>query len=328
MSKRKRGTTQSGQPKKRPIGPVSPESVPYVVIDQKPMRMTQELQKSETDQMMGQTQNALETAPEGPTGQSEGTSKVDIVDIGPAHQKALKKLPIEEQLDIASETLLLDILEGRDISQQGPTGKRFKAPANLALRSKAAELWLSKRRPSLQATAVRAEIKTDARAETLTNRELAQTIIRTLRSADVKPVIEDAQLAPKKLVAPSVATGGAGTSDGPSPPCKFDYPDEPKNPKHGHKVEARNSTGAFLRWLGTGEHGHGGKWSVYNDANVCVGRTPRWPQAVELLMNTKPTNDTRHPDPFEMDKRGWEFSERRMEREARRQPRVIRRRGG
>jgi hypothetical protein len=108
--------------------------------------LAQERQKSETGQSIkGQTQNSLETAPASHTEHSKGTARVDI---GSAHQKALKKLPIEEQLDQASETLLLDILEGSDISQTGPTGKRFKGPANLALRSKAAELWLSKRRPA------------------------------------------------------------------------------------------------------------------------------------------------------------------------------------
>lgn len=146
MSKKRKGTAQSGQPKKRPIGPVSPESVPYIVIDQKPTRLTQERHPSATGQSIkGQTQNSLETAPGSHTEQSEGIAKVAI---RPAHQKTLKKLSIEEQLDHSAETLLLDILEGRDISQTGPTGKRFKGPANLALRSKAAELWLSKRRPA------------------------------------------------------------------------------------------------------------------------------------------------------------------------------------
>ena len=95
--------------------------------------------------MKGQSQNALKTPPESRTEHSKGTARVDI---GSAHQKPLKRLPIEEQLDHSAETLLLDNLEGRDIAQSGSTGKRFKGPANLALRSKAAELWLSKRCPA------------------------------------------------------------------------------------------------------------------------------------------------------------------------------------
>ena len=146
MSKKRKGPAQSGQPKKRPIGPVSPESVPYIVENPKPTTLTQNRRKSEKDKRMkGQSQNALKTAPASHTEHSKGIAKVAI---RPAHQKTLKRLPIELQLDQASETLLLDILEGRDISQTGPTGKRFKGPANLALRSKAAELWLSKRRPA------------------------------------------------------------------------------------------------------------------------------------------------------------------------------------
>jgi len=311
--------------KKRPKSPVAPDSIPYIVIDEKPTRLAQDRQKSEAYQVTGQPQNALETAPESHTKRSKGTSRVDI---GHAHQKPLKRLPIEEQLDDATEDFLLAVISGEDLWQGGPTGKKYKAPANLATRTKASELWLSRRRPQLQATAVRAEIKTDARAETLTNRELAQTIIRTLRSADVDQGLEANRLAPKKLAAPIGAAVGEGTTDisGVSPPCKIEEPLEPINPKHGHKVEALNSTGAFLRWFGP-EHGHGSKYNIFNSANVCVGRTPRWENAVKILMNTKPSTETRHPDPFEMDKRGWEFAERRMEREARRQPRVIRRRG-
>ena len=234
MSKKRKGHAQSGQPKKRPKLPVTPDSIPYMIENQKPMRMTQNRQKSETDEMgKGQTQNALETAPESHTKQSEGTSRVDI---GPAHQKALKKLPIEEQLDQASEALLLDILEGRDIAQSGSTGKRYKAPANLATRTKASELWLSRRRPQLSAQAVRAEIKTDGRAENLSSRQIAQSIMRTLRIAEVEQAIEADRSEPKKLAAPTGAVAGeAGCCDGPLPPSK---PQEPIDPKHGEKVEA------------------------------------------------------------------------------------------
>ena len=93
MSKKRKGPAQSGQPKKRPIGPVSPESVPYIVENPKPLRLAQNRQKSEKDETLkGQTQNSLKTAPESHTKQSKGTAWVHI---GPTHQKALKKLPIE-----------------------------------------------------------------------------------------------------------------------------------------------------------------------------------------------------------------------------------------
>jgi len=218
---------------------------------------------------------------------------------------------------------LLQVISGKCISQSGATGKRFLAPAGLAVRTKAAELWISRRRPQLSQQAVAAQIQTDVRVETVSNRELAQSIMRTLRGADVSEV---EQLTQKKLIAPKGVIEGAGTTDisGISPPCKF--PEEPLDPNHGHKVEALNGTGAYLRYYGT-DHGHGGKWGCFNSANICVGRTPRWENAVKILMDTKGTNEVILQDEFTMNEKGFEFSDRRIEHEARRQPRVITRRG-
>jgi len=191
------------------------------------------------------------------------------------------------------------------------------------VRTKAAELWISRRRPQLSAQAVAAQIQTDVRVESISNRELAQSVMRVLGRADVSEV--EQVIETKKLGAPSAATGEETDISGVAPPCKFEYPEEPLDPNHGHKVEALNGSGAFLRWYGP-EHGHGSKWNCYDSANVCVGRTPRWEKAVTILMNTKPTNEIRHPDPFELDERTDEFAQGRMERAAR-QPRVITRRG-
>ena len=85
----------------------------------------------------------------------------------------------------------------------------------------------------------------------------------------VEQVIEAEKLAPKQLLVAStdVIKGGEETSGFVPSLRKFE---EPKNPNHGHKVEARNGTGAYARWFGP-EHGHGGKWGVYTGANVCVG---------------------------------------------------------
>jgi len=314
MSKRKRGPIQNGPPKKRVLAPITAESVPY----ENPAYITQESQKAEIDpQVKGQPQNSLET-PTTPPGRHSKP--------GPKRGRPSKLLPIEERLDLATEDFLLEVIEGRDISQSGSTGKRFLAPAGLAVRTKAAELWISRRRPQLSQQAVAAQIQTDVRVETISNRELAQSILRTLRGADVSEV---EQLAQKKLIAPKGVIEGEGTTDisGVSPPCKLPTPVEPKNPIHGHKVEARNGSGAFLRWYGP-DHGHGSKWNCFNSANICVGRTPRWDQAVEILMRTKPTNEIRHQDPFELESKGFEMSDRRMERAAQRQPRVITSRRG
>ena len=122
----------------------------------------------------GQSQNSLETAPGSHTKQSTGIAKVDLRKSPP---KPLKRLPIEEQLDQASETLLLDILEGRDIAQSGATGKRYKGPANLALKTKAAELWLARRRPTLTATAVKAIENHDTRPPVSALRARARGLI-------------------------------------------------------------------------------------------------------------------------------------------------------
>jgi len=322
MSRKRKGPAQSGQPRKRILAPIMAESVPY----ENPAYITQERQKAEIDLMVkGQPQPSLETSLAARGGHSKGLPKPPLEPGKPKRSvgRPLKLGPIEERLDLATEDFLLQVIEGRDISQSGVTGKRFLAPASLAVRTKAAELWISRRRPQLSQQAVAAQIQTDVRIETISDRELAQNIIRTLKLADVSEVIETKKL---ELVAPGAATR-EGTTDisGVGPPCKFEYPEEPLDPNHGHKVEALNGTGAYLRYFGP-EHGHGGKWSVFNSANVSVGLTPRWDKAVTILMNTKPSNEIRHPDPFELDERTDEFAQGRMERAAR-QPPVITRRG-
>jgi len=332
MSKKRKGPAQSGQPKKRVLVPITAESVPYIVEPPNPTRMAQERQKSETDDInditLRQTQTANLSQSEDSQTPSEGTpsDKGEILPKDPVIR--LPAETIEQRLDKASDAWMLKVLNGENIKQIGPTGKQLHAAAPLSIQRDVASMWLARRRPTLTATAVKADVHTsDARAETLTNRELAQTIIRTLRSAEVKPVIEEDRPAPKKLAAPiGAAVGEEADISGVAPPCKFEYPEEPLDPKHGEKVQALNSTGAYLRWYGA-EHGHGNKWSVFNSANICVGRTPRWENAVKILMNTKPTNETRQPCEFTMNEKGFEFSDRRMEHEARRQPRVITRRG-
>ncbi len=324
MSRKRKGPTQSGQPKKRVLAPIVPESVPY----ENPAYITQESQKSEIDLMVkGQPQNPIETSMAARGGHSKGTSKPPLEPGKPKRSvgRPSKLSTIEQRLDDATEEFLLEVISGAQIQQSGATGKSFKAVASLAVRTKAAELWISRRRPQLSQQAVAAQIQTDVRVEDVTNRQLAQSVMRVLGRADVSEV---EQLAQKKLVAPTGSAKGEGAdiSGVSHPPCKskIEEPLEPQTPAHGHKVAARNSSGAYLRWHGTG--GHGGKWAAYDSANVCVGMTPRWEKAVAILMNTKPSTETIHPDPFELDERTDEFAQRRMERAAR-QPRVITRRG-
>jgi len=324
MSRKRKGPAQSGQPRKRPIGP---KSVPYQIENPTTETtattapVTQEGLKSELDgNRTGQPQTALSDDVRAPGGHSTEVPK----GVKRPRGRPPKFGPIEERLDLATEAFLLQVISGESISQSGSTGRRFLAPAGLAVRTKAAELWISRRRPQLSAQAVAAQIQTDVRVETISDRELAQNIIRTLKLADVSEVIET-----KKLVAPTgEATGEAGHGDGALPPCKskIEEPLEPKNPAHGHKVAARNSSGAYLRWHGTG--GHGGKWAAYDSANVCVGMTPRWEKAVAILMNVKPATETIHPDPFELNEMGLEIADRRDQLAAQRSPRVLTRRRG
>jgi len=313
MSKRKRGPVKNGPPRKRILAPITAESVPYEL----PAYITQESQKAEIDPgVKGQPQNPLETSLAARGGHSKP---------GPKRGRPSKLLPIEERLDLATEAFLLEVIEGKDIAQCGSTGKRFLAPASLVVRTKASELWISRRRPQLSQQAVAAVVESSVRVEDVTDRQLAQSIMRTLRGADISEV--EQAIETKKLVAPTGAATREGITDisGVSPPCKLDYPEQPLDPNHGHKVKALNGSGAYLRYFGP-EHGHGGKWGCFNSANVSVGLTPRWEKAVTILMSTKPTNEIRHPDPFELDERTDEFAQGRMER-AERQPRVITRRG-
>jgi len=326
MSKRKRGPVKNGPPRKF----ITPESVPYSIENETPSNITQESQKSETDPMgKGTAPMAVETSLAARGGHSKGLPKPPVEPGKPKRPRGrpLKLGPIEQRLDLATEAFLLQVIEGKDIAQSGSTGRRFLGPASLVVRTKAAELWIQRRRPVLSQSqqAVVADIRSEVRVESISNRQLAQNIIRTLKLADVSEVIEPKKL---KLAAPTgEATGEAGTGDSPLPPSKLsEEPLEPINPKHGHKVEARNGTGAYLRWYGP-EHGHGSKWGVFNSANICVGRTPRWDQAVLILMNTKPSNETIHPDPFELNEMGLEIADRRDQLAAQRSPRVITRRG-
>jgi len=316
MSRKHKGPVKNGPPRKF----ITPESVPYTIENEPPSNIIQDGRKAELNpQIQGKRQTSLSELPTAPGGHSKGQPKRP-------RGRPLKLGPIEERLDLATEAFLLLVIEGKDITQSGSTGKRFLGPASLVVRTKAAELWISRRRPQLSQQAVAAVVESTVRVEDVTDRQLAQSIMRTLRGAEI---IEVDQLAPKKLelVAPTGEAKGEGITDisGVSPPCKFDDPEEPLDPNHGHKVEALNGTGAYLRYFGP-EHGHGGKWGCFNSANVSVGLTPRWEKAVTILMNTKPTNEIREPDPFELNERTDEFAQGRMERAAR-QPRVVTRRG-
>ena len=89
MSKKRKGPAQSGPPQKRPIGPVSPESVPYIVENLKPTRLTQERLGAATGQSIkGQSQNSLETAPGSHKEHSKVIAKVDLCK---SPKKLLKK---------------------------------------------------------------------------------------------------------------------------------------------------------------------------------------------------------------------------------------------
>jgi len=101
----------------------------------------------------GQTQTAKLSQSEDSQTPSEGTPKVDLAfGVPKEDQKATKRsvgrpsklLPIELRLDVATEEFLLAVISGEDISQSGSTGKRYRAPAGLAVRTKASELWISR----------------------------------------------------------------------------------------------------------------------------------------------------------------------------------------
>jgi len=328
MSRKRKGPAQSGQPRKRILKPITAESVPYTIENEPPSNIIQESQKAEIDpQVQGQPKTSLETSLAPPGGHSKGLPKPPVEPGKPKRPvgRPSKLGPIEERLDLATEGFLLLVIEGKDIAQSGSTGKRFLGPASLAVRTKAAELWIQRRRPVLSQSqqAIVADVRSEVRVESISNRHLAQSVMRVLGRADVADV---EQLALPKLAPPSGEATGAGATDisGISPPSKIEKPLEPKSPAHGFKVAARNSSGAYLRWHGTG--GHSGKWGCYDSSHALVALSPRWDRAVQALMSTKATNDIRHQDPFELDERTDEFAQGRMERAAR-QPRVITRRG-
>ena len=94
------------------------------------------------------------------------------------------KQPIELRLDIASDELALAVISGEPIHQYGTTGKAFTAPANLSLRQKFAEVWWNRRRPTLTATAVKADITTEhVNAEPSDPRQVARAVLSVLEHA-------------------------------------------------------------------------------------------------------------------------------------------------
>jgi len=301
-----------------------------MIENEPPSNIIQDGRKAEIDpQVQGQRHMAVETAVRTRGRPLKGQLKPPLEPGKPKRPRGRPStlLPIEERLDLATEAFLLEVISGKEIAQSGSTGKHFLAPASLVVRTKAAELWIQRRRPVLSQSqqAIVADVRSEVRVESISNRELAQSVMRVLGRADISEVEQAVET--KKLVAPTgEATGKAGTGDSPLPSCELENPEEPLDPKHGETVKALNGSGAFLKYYGT-EHGHGGKWGCFNSANICVGRTPRWDKAVLILMNTKPSNETIQPDEFAMNEKGFEFSDRRIEHEARRQPRVITRRG-
>jgi hypothetical protein len=94
------------------------------------------------------------------------------------------KQPIELRLDAASDELALAVISGEPIHQYGTTGKAFTAPANLSLRQKFAEVWWNRRRPTLTATAVKADVTTEhVKTEPKDPRQVARAVLTVLEHA-------------------------------------------------------------------------------------------------------------------------------------------------
>ena len=113
------------------------------------------------------------------------------------------KIPIEEQLDSASDALALAVISGEPIHQYGATGKAYTAPANLSLRQKFAEVWWNRRRPTLVASQIKAEVKSEViRTDPPDPRSLARSVLTVLEHAKLadKPSDPAASPAPGQLL--------------------------------------------------------------------------------------------------------------------------------
>jgi len=94
------------------------------------------------------------------------------------------KTPIEEQLDTASDELALAVISGTPIEQYGATGKAYTAPAALSLRQKFAEVWWNRRRPTLVASQIKAEVKTEVlHQDPPEPRDVARAVLSILEHA-------------------------------------------------------------------------------------------------------------------------------------------------
>ena len=95
-----------------------------------------------------------------------------------------KAVPIEMKLDEASDALALQVISGEPILQHGATGKSFTAPAALSIRQRFASEWWNRRRPTLTATAVKADITTEhVNAEPSDPRQVARAVLSVLEHA-------------------------------------------------------------------------------------------------------------------------------------------------
>ena len=107
------------------------------------------------------------------------------------------KQPIEEQLDLASDALALDVISGKPIQQYGKTGKAFTGPAALGLRQRFAEVWWNRRRPTLTATQVRADVTTETiHKDPPHPRDLARSVLSVLNHAVLAEKEEQAAAEP------------------------------------------------------------------------------------------------------------------------------------
>ncbi len=223
------------------------------------------------------------------------------------------KQPIELRLDLASDELALAVISGEPIHQYGTTGKAFTAPANLSLRQKFAEVWWNRRRPTLTATAVRADIVSEhVHREPAEPRELARAvlgILETARLADEPPIAEPTPSWPEPpetllLTRDDIIEISASDRSGPSTPTAA----LPGEPRDGDRIDV-DENGAHIRF-----HEATKKWQVLDNLNIPHAWKPTREKALEFARTLPKSSGVPQSDPYGPAEVGLYGDERRDNR--------------
>jgi len=206
-------------------------------------------------------------------------------------------IPIEQQLDSASDELMLKIIKGDNIEQTGLTGKVVWAPASLKIRAELITTLLKKRRPDLQATFVKTENVNVESEEMPDDRQLSRLIGSLVYDAGIGDGATRAIEAPVDIMdtpTGSPETVSVARPKSESPSVERELPNSTE-PVHGDRWEFES--GAHVRYI-VNEFKNG-QFHLYNNLNNHCGFKNSWPAAEAQAKRLPIAEGMMKADPFE-----------------------------